>query len=122
MKIITYYILLLVLIILVASFLLLGQNDTASMSMVKLATICVLLGVYVVGMSVVGEGKAKDEREINHRFIANRLGLLAGTLVLSAGLLYQLFVTHQLDYWLLAGLISINLIKLLSLIYLHFKR
>ncbi len=122
MKIISYYILLLALIVLVTVFLLSGQNEMAAMSMSKLATIVLLLGVYVVGMSVAGEGKAEDEREINHRYIANRLGLLVGTLVLSAGLLYQLFVTHQLDYWLLAGLIAINLVKIISLIYLHFKR
>lgn len=122
MKIIYYYISLLGLIILTTAFLISGQDNASAMSMTKLATVCVLLGVYVVGMSVAGEGKTTDEREISHRYSANRISLLVGTAVLSCGLLYQLFVTHQPDYWLLAGLIAINLVKVLSLIYLHFKR
>ena len=85
--------------------------------MSQMVTVSALLGVYVVGMSLAGEGKATDEREVAHRYVANRWALVAGTIVLSVGVLGQLFVLHHLDYWLLGGLMAINLTKILSLIY-----
>ncbi len=118
MKIIVYYLALLILIALITGFLL--QADSDSMSMEQMISVSVLLGVYVVAMSLVGEGKVVDERESQHRYTSNRLALLAGTVVLSVGVLVQLF-THTLDYWLLAGLITINLVKIISLIYSNYK-
>ncbi|MDP4000826.1 MAG: hypothetical protein Q8P83_01150 [bacterium] len=84
-------------------------------------SVSLMFGIYVVFMSLVGEGKTEDERALQHRYYANRLALLAGTVVLSAGVLYQLFY-HTLDYWLLAGLVVINIVKLVSLIYSHYKQ
>jgi|SRR3989344_1095424 len=114
MKIIVYYLLLLVFIALLTGFLVQGQPN--EMSMEKMLSISALLAVYVVAMSLVGEGKTEDERALHHRYLANRAALVAGTIVLSLGVLYQLF-THNLDYWLLAGLVVINLVKIVSLIY-----
>ena len=119
MKIIIYYLLLLVFIALFAGFLI--QNRSSEMSMQEMLSASLLLSVYVVAMSLVGEGKAVDERDLHHRYFANRSALVAGTIVISVGVLYQLF-THQLDYWLLAGLIIINLVKTVSLIYANFNR
>ncbi len=114
MKIITYYLLLLIFIALLSGFLI--QERSAAMSMEKMLSVCVLLGLYVVGMSFVGEGKTVDEREVAHRYASNRAALIAGTIVLSLGVLYQLF-TDRIDYWLLASLLVINLVKIISLIY-----
>lgn len=119
MKIIVYYFILLVLIGLIAGFL--WQGDSNSMSMGQMISISVFLGGYAVAMSLVGEGKVADERDLQHRYTSNRLALIAGTIVISAGILFQLF-NHKLDYWLLAGLIAINLIKIVSLIYSHFRQ
>jgi hypothetical protein len=118
MKIIIYYLLLLVFIALLAGYVL--QGHPAGMSMQQMASVSILLGLYVVGMSLVGEGKAADERETAHRYASNRGGLIAGTVVLSLGVLYQMF-THNLDPWLLAGLIAINLVKIVTLIYVNYK-
>lgn len=118
MKMIVYYLVLLILLALITGFLLQGSPD--SMSMEQMITVSVLLGFYVVAMSLVGEGRMADEREQQHRYISNRLALMAGTAVLSAGILVQLF-THSLDHWLLAGLIAINLVKIISLIYSNYK-
>jgi hypothetical protein len=114
MKIIIYYLVLLVFIALLAGFLI--QPHGQGMSMTTMVSVSVLLSIYVVAMSLIGEGKTVDEREEAHRYKANRVALIAGTVILSAGILYQLF-THRLDYWLLAGLISVNLFKIISLIY-----
>ncbi len=118
MKIIVYYILLLVFVALLTGYIL--QPHSSPMSMKQMVSISLLLGVYVVGMSLAGEGKTADEREVQHRYIANRMALLAGTIVISAGVLVELF-THHLDPWLLAGLIAINLVKIVSLIYSNYK-
>lgn len=119
MKILFYYIALLVFIALLAGFLM--AKDGSAMSMPEMLGIGAALAAYVVGMSLVGEGKSVDERETSHRYTSARFGLVAGTVFLSLALLYQLF-TYQLDYWLLAALIVINLGKILSLIYLNYKR
>jgi putative flippase GtrA len=84
-------------------------------------SVSALLVLYVVGMSLAGEGKTEDEREQMHRWYANRAALIAGTIILSVAILYQLF-THNLDYWLLVALIGINLTKIVSLIFLNYKK
>jgi uncharacterized membrane protein YfcA len=118
MKIILYYLVLLVFIALLGGFLL--QADADNMSMQQIISVTLLMALYVVFMSLVGEGKSADERESQHRYLANRMALIAGSAILSVGILYQLY-THQLDYWLLAGLIGINLVKIVSLIYSNYK-
>ena len=119
MRIIIYYLLLLVFIGLLAGFLIQGEGD--SMSMKEMVSVSALLAIYAVAMSIVGEGKTEDERAIHHRYLSNRAALAAGTIFLSVAVLYQLF-THRLDYWLLLGLIVINLVKITSLIYTNYKR
>jgi hypothetical protein len=119
MKNIIYYLLLLVFIALVAGFLLFGQNN--AMSMTQMVGVSAGLVLYTVAMSLVGEGKNLDEREILHRNLSNRAGLIAGLIVLSIGVIAQLF-THKVDYWLLFGLIVINLTKIISLIFLENKK
>lgn len=119
MKIIIYYLVLLVFIALLSGFIIQGQPD--SMSMPQMVSVSLLLGLYAVAMSLVGEGKNGDERAVHHRYLANRGGLIAGTIVLSGGVLYQLFA-HRLDYWLLASLIAINLVKIIVLIYSNYKK
>lgn len=120
MKIIIYYLLLLVLLALTGGYLLSGDMD--KMSMPAMLSVSAVLIVYVVAISLVGETKNGDERDILHRNLANRYALIAGTIIFSIGLIYQMFITHTLDWWLLAGLISINLTKIISLIYLNYRK
>jgi hypothetical protein len=119
MKIIVYYIVLLVFVALLSGFV--WAKGYSSMTMPEMLGICVALAVYVVAMSLVGEGKATDERDSAHRYASARAALVVGTIFLSLAVVFQL-LTHQLDYWLLAGLIVLNLTKILSLIYLNYKR
>lgn len=120
MKKIIYYLLLLVFIALLSGFLMFGQGS--SMSMPQMLGVSAFLILYTVAMSLVGETGVNDERDILHRNLSNRAGLVAGLIVLSLGILYQLFITHNIDYWLLTGLVVINLTKIVSLIYLENKR
>lgn len=120
MKIVIYYLLLLVFVALIGGYALSGSSR--SMSMPQMLGLSAALVLYTVAMSLAGEGKNADEREILHRNVANRYALIAGSIVFSLGLIYQIFITHSLDWWLLAGLIVINLTKIVSLIYLNYKK
>jgi hypothetical protein len=120
MKTIIYYLLLLVFIALMAGFLIIGRPD--AMGMNQMVGVSAALVLYTIAMSFVGEGAKLDEREILHKNLANRAGLVAGTLIFSLGILYQMFVEHRVDYWLLIGLIVINLTKIISLIFLNEKK
>lgn len=123
MKIILYYLFLLIGIALITGFIA-SQNsgDTMSMSKSMALSLSGLLALYTVAMSLVGEGSLTDERDQAHRYIANRAGLVVGTTVLALGIIFQLFITHRIDYWLLTGLITINLTKIVSLIWLNYKQ
>ncbi len=119
MKILLYYIALLVFIALLAGFMI--AKNQSPMTMPEMFGLCAALVLYAAGMSLVGEGNTVDERETAHRYTSARIALIAGTGFLSIAVIYQLY-THQLDYWLLAGLIVMNLAKIVSLIYLNYKR
>lgn len=120
MKLILYYLSLLVFIAIVTGFSL-SQNG-GSMAMSQMLGVSAALVLYTVAMSLVGEGPATDERETHHRYVSNRAAMIAGTVVFSIGIIYQLFISHNLDYWLLVGLIAMNLTKIVSLIYLGYKK
>lgn len=122
MKLIIYYLSLLVFLAIVTGFLLSQGQTTGNMEMTTMLGISAALVVYVTAMSLVGEGPKEDERESYHRQIANRVAMITGTVMLSVGVLYQLFAHHQIDYWLLIALIGINLSKIISLIYLNYRR
>lgn len=120
LRILIYYILLLVLIALLGAYLLF--EPMAAMSMPTLISICGFLILYSVLISLAGETKCEDEREVLHRNLSNRVATIAATLFISGGLIYQIFVTHHIDWWLLAAIITINLTKITSLIYFHYKK
>jgi hypothetical protein len=120
MKTIIYYLLLLIFVALIAGYLISGQASAMGMS--QMIGVSAALVLYTIAISLVGEGPKTDEREVLHRNLSNRAGLVAGTIVFSVGLIYQLFVSHKLDWWLLAGLIAINLTKITALIYLNYKK
>ncbi len=122
MKLIFYYLSLLVFLAIVSGYLVSQNQSNETMGMGTMLGISVALGLYVVAMSVVGEGKAEDERDLHHRRVANRVAMMTGTIILSLGVIYQIFVTHQLDYWLLISLMGINLSKITSLIYLNYRK
>jgi hypothetical protein len=119
MKTIIYYLLLLIFIALLGGFVILGRPD--SMGTNQMIGVSAALVLYTIAMSFAGEGKNQDERAVLHKNLANRAGLIAGTIIFSVAVVYQLFFKHSVDYWLLVGLIAINLTKIISLIFLENK-
>lgn len=120
MKTIFYYLLLLIFIALLSGFLIFGQGN--AMSMPQMLGVSAFLVLYTVAMSLVGEAGNNDERDVLHRNLSNRAGLVSGLIIMSVGVLYQMFFQHKIDYWLLTGLIAINLTKIISLIFLDSKQ
>lgn len=120
MKTIIYYLSLLILIAITTGFSL--SQHGGNMGMTEMLGVSAALVIYTVAISLVGEGPTADEREQHHRYISNRAAMIAGTVIFSIGIIYQLFVTHHLDYWLLVGLVVMNLVKIISLIYLGYKK
>jgi len=109
-----------VLIALISGYLLFKPMD--NMSMPAIISICTFLVLYSVLISLAGEIKSEDEREVLHRNLSNRMATVAATLFISGGLIYQIFITHLIDWWLLATIIVINITKITSLIYFHYKK
>lgn len=120
LKILIYYILLLGLIALIAAYL--QFKPMNEMSMPALISICTFLAIYSILISLAGETRSEDEREILHRNLSNRVSTVAATVFISGGLIYQLFISHSINWWLLATIIVINLTKITSLIYFHYKK
>ncbi len=121
MKLILYYLALLIFVAIVAGFMI-SQGGGSGMAMQQMLGVSGALVLYTVAMSLVGEGHSADERDLLHKYMANRAGLIAGTVIFSLGIIYQMFVSHSIDYWLLVGLIGINLTKIVSLIFLNYRR
>lgn len=120
MRIIVYYLLLLILLGLIGGYSASAVHD--SMSMTQIASIVGVLALYTIGISLVGEIKTGDERDVTHRHAASRHALIAGSAVLATGLLYDLLYNHHLNNWMLATLIIMNLTKIISLIWQNYKK
>ena len=120
MKSIFYYISLLIFLGTLSAFLIF--RGAGSMTMPQTISLSALFVFYTVLMSFTGEGKAVDERETAHRYLANRIALIGGTVSLAAGLLYQLAYHHEIDLWLLISLAVINLLKIMSLLISEYRK
>ena len=82
-----------------------------------------LVGIVVVFLTfslVLWKEHALDERENLHRLNAGRLSFFAGSLVLIIGVILQA-LRHEIDPWLIYGLIAMIVGKIVSRIYSQLK-
>lgn len=77
--------------------------------------------IFMVYASLIWKEKPKDEREDMHRQSAGRLAFLVGSFTLILGIMYQ-SMSHNIDPWLPAALISMLVAKFTSRLYSHRKR
>jgi hypothetical protein len=122
MKLIIYYLSLLVFLAVITGFLISQNRNFDNMGAPIIFSIIAVLIIYTLAMSLVGEGPIEDEREVSNRRQANRIALITAVAVLSIGVIVQFLVNHYLDYWLLIALMGINISKVISLIYLNYKK
>ncbi len=90
----------------------------ASMVQLMLVAVIVLFALFSV---FVWRENAGDEREQFHKMMADRIGYLAGASLLVAGIVYQTFVDHAVDSWLISSLVLMVIAKLIALCYGRFK-
>lgn len=62
-----------------------------------------------------------DEREAGHRMIAGRVAFLVGSATLTFGIVIQ-SLSHNVDFWLVIGLVLMIIAKFGSLFYLDKRR
>lgn len=65
------------------------------------ASFFILFVLYAVAL---WNEKIEDEREYTHRAFAGRVAYLSGATVLVLGILYQAFIVHTVDPWLVLAL------------------
>ena len=78
--------------------------------------------LFVLYATTVWKERAGDEREYLHRAAAGRVAYLAGAGTLVVGIIYQAFVLHSVDPWLVLALAVMVLAKSGGLHYLQSRR
>jgi len=84
-----------------------------SMHMVILVGLVVVFSLFAL---FIYREKAKDEREVLHRFIAGRFAYLIGTTTLVIGIVFET-LNHRYNTWLLLTLGIMILAKIAGVLY-----
>ena len=80
-----------------------------------------LVLVFLIFSTIVWKEKAADERENLHRLQAGRISFLIGSSILVLGIIVQ-SLRHDIDIWLILGLLGMVITKILSRIYSQIKQ
>ncbi len=115
MKNILYHLLFLVFIVLITGFVIFGPSG--QMDTTQALAVSGSLVLYTIALAFVGETKNQTAEELNQKNTATKAAYISATIVFSLGVIYQILVSNNLDWWLLGGLVVMNLTKLISLIY-----
>lgn len=97
-------------------FLLINPLHVWMPDMMVMTLTVVLAAIFGLFATVIWKESAHDERENLHRMHADRAGFLAGSALLTAGIIFQ-NSTHSLDTWLVYTLGGMILIKIAVRIY-----
>lgn len=79
--------------------------------MMVMGMLAVLLGLFGIFASFILREKTVDERDSQHRDLAGRNAFLAGSGVLTLGIVIQGY-THAVDPWLVIALIVMVVVKI----------
>lgn len=101
-------------------FVLLNPFDWWMPTMTAMTLTAALVVVFAIFTAFVWRERPHDEREHVHRSFAGRLGFLAGTVVLVAGIVVQEFA-HKLDPWLPLALGAMVIAKIVGFVYSRTK-
>jgi len=108
-------------IILIVSLILLANPYMFWMpTTLHMMVLVVLIVCFVIFGSFIWKEKVADERENLHRFVVGRYAFLAVTSVLLLGIIIQT-INHTLDIWLVAGLVTGILTKVIGSLYTQRK-
>jgi hypothetical protein len=79
--------------------------------MMVICMLAITLGLFGIFASFILREKSVDEREDQHRTLAGRNAFLAGSGVLTLGIVIQGY-THTIDPWLVIALIVMIIVKI----------
>ena len=86
---------------------------TTAAEMTILVGLVLLFGLFTL---FVWREKIQDERDAMLRMMADRIGFLAGSVALMAGIVIE-SLRHQLSDWLLIALASMIIAKIIGIVY-----
>ena len=92
-------------------FMLLMPGEMAMTVMLLLVLLFVIYTVFF------WKERVQDEREEMHRLLVGRLAWLSGSSILILGIVWQGFIIHKVDPWLVLALSVMVLTKMLGRIY-----
>jgi uncharacterized membrane protein YiaA len=98
-------------ILLVVFFILLNPFAWWMPDMMVMSLLFVALVLFGLFAAFILQEKAVDEREQQHRVTAGRVAFIAGTLILTIGIMIQ-SLTHQVDPWLVIAFVVMVIAKL----------
>lgn len=79
--------------------------------MMVMCMLAITLGLFGIFASFILRESMIDERDVQHRTIAGRNAFLAGSGILTLGIVIQGY-THSVDPWLVVALIVMILVKI----------
>ena len=103
-------------VLVVLAILLLDPLDFFMPSAAQMTILVAFLVLFAVFIGLIWREKAADERENLHRLIAGRLGYILGASGLVIGIVIQSF-SHEVDPWLVIGLVLMVIGKILGFIH-----
>jgi len=104
------------LLLLALAILLLNPFGFFMPSAVLMTLIGLLVAAAALFAGVVWREYSGDEREVFHRMFAGRSAFIVGTSVLVVGIAIQ-SLSHSVDSWLVAALVSMVLVKIIGRVY-----
>lgn len=97
--------------LIVIAILLLNPFDFWMPDMIVICMLAIVLGLFGIFASFILREKSVDERDEQHRTLAGRNAFLAGSGVLTLGIVVQGY-THTVDPWLVIALIVMIFVKI----------
>lgn len=95
----------------ILAILLLNPFEFWMPDMMVMAMLAGTLGLFGLFASVIMRERMVDERDAQHRALAGRNAFLAGSGVLTLGIVMQGY-SHSVDPWLVIGLITMIIVKI----------
>jgi hypothetical protein len=99
--------------LIIISLLLLNPFHFWMPNMLVICMLAIALGLFGVFASFILREKAGDERDSQHKTLAGRNAFLAGSGVLTLGIVIQGY-THTVDPWLVVTLVVMILVKFIT--------
>lgn len=104
-------------LLLALAFLLVNPFDLLMLDYFAMMTLGALLVVYAVFVGMVWRESARDEREATHQGLVGRVAYLIGSAIIVLGIVTEIVVMHEVNFWLVAALSGMVGAKIVASLY-----